>query len=97
MNGIETYEDVIAYYRETYFDSDIDVECLVREGATLQYSYWPNGVDSVIGAIASGFESASSIQTLLEKNEHLVDTEIEIHLVPNVVKLEQYRQNGFFN
>jgi len=97
LDGVETYEDVIKFYRETYFDSDIDVECLVREGASLQYSYWPNGLDSLYSSITTGFESASSIKNLIEKNEHLVDTEINTHLIPNVVKLEQYRQNGFFN
>ena len=97
MNGIETYEDVIAYYRETYFDSDIDVTCLVREGASLQYSYWPNGVDIMWVNLTAGFDNASSMKTLIEKNEHCVDVPIETYMVPNAVKLEQYRQNGFFN
>jgi hypothetical protein len=97
LDGIETYEDVIRYYRETYFSSDLDVEVLVREGVALDYSYWPNGVSSFWDPIVNGFTSASSVKALVEKNMHVSDTEFETHVIPNKVKLEQYRQNGFFN
>lgn len=95
LGDVETYGDVIEYYRTTYFDSDIDVEVLFRPGARLQYSYWPNKVDTIWQSITSSFSSTSSIKTLIEKVEHTVDTEIETYMIPNMVQLEIYRQNGY--
>ena len=96
LDDIESYSDVIAYYRETYFATDIDMECLVRENVKLQYSYWPNGVDAVWTNISTNLLTTSSIPSLLAKHSGVVDTEIEEHMVPNTVALEAYRQNGFF-
>jgi len=97
LDGIETFDDVIKFYRETYFDSDIDVEVLVRDGVALEYSYWPNNVSSFWTPIVNGFMTTSSVKNLLEKNMNVADTEFNTHVIPNKVKLEQFRQNGFFN
>lgn len=94
LGEIKTYGDVIQHYRDTYFTSDIDVICLFREGARLQYSYWPNGIDNIWASITSSFSTTASIAALLEKVEHTVDTEIETYMIPNTVQLEIYRQNG---
>ena len=67
MNGIESYDDLIAYYRNTYFTSDQDVEHLLRDGATLMYSYWPNGIDSVINNMTANLMASATVQGLVEK------------------------------
>lgn len=97
LEGEQNVDDVIAYYRNNYFDSDIDVEVLVRKGATLQYSYWPNGVDAIWSNISNGFTTASSISALIDKHSTSVDTQIEENIIPNQVKLEAYRQNGYID
>lgn len=97
MDGIETYEDVLNFYREEYFDSDLDVTLLVRDGAKLEYSYWPNGVEDMFYEIANGFKSVSNMKTLLENASKVVTTEINDYIVPNKVQLEKYRQAGYFN
>ncbi len=90
----KTYGDVKDYYLDTYFASDVDLTCLIREGAALQYSYWPNGCDSVWTGLSSGLLETSSIATLIEKNIHVVDTQINTHIVPNQAALEAWRQQG---
>ncbi len=97
LGDIETYDDVIDYYSETYFNSELDILCLVREGAALQYSYWPNGIDSIWSGITSDLLTASSVAALVEKYVHTVDTEIETHIMPNTVALEAWRQAGYFD
>ena len=97
LGDIESYSDIVEYYRNTYFETDIDVICLFREGARLQYSYWPNGVDGIWAGITGSFATTSSIKTLLEKVEHTVDTEIETYMIPNLVQLEIFRQNGIID
>ncbi len=97
MDGIETYDDVLKYYRDTYFETDLDMTMLVRPGTEFQYSYWPNGCDSVWSSInANNLLSASSVKTLIEKAAATTTAGIEEHMVPNKVALEKYRQNGFF-
>lgn len=95
LSGEETLEDVMDYYRTNYFESDVDMTCLVRDGATFQYSYWPNGVDDIWPNVAYNLFSASSVSALIEKYEHSVDTAIEENVIPNQVKLEQYREAGY--
>ncbi|MBQ5820410.1 MAG: hypothetical protein IIW31_04165 [Clostridia bacterium] len=97
MNGIESYNDLIAYYRNTYFTSDQDVEHLLRDGATLMYSYWPNGIDNVINNMTANLMASATVQGLVEKYVHSQDTAIEEHIVPNKVALEKYRSEGFFD
>jgi len=97
LNDVESGEDVVKYYRETYFDSDLDVKFLLMDGASLQYSYWPNGGDGALGTISDGLLTASSVKTLVENNVGITFDCVENYIVPNTVKLEQYRQNGFFN
>ncbi len=97
LGEIETYEDVLNYYSKTYFNSEVDLTCYVREGASLQYSYWPNGCDGVWNSLASGLMTASSMAQLIEKYVHLNDTELETHMVPNKVALEKWRQAGKFD
>ncbi len=92
LEDVESYTDVMQYYADTYFNSDIDLTCLVREGAKLQYSYWPNGCDAIWGQISSSLLTSSSVSTLVGKNIHMVDSEIETYIVPNQVKLEAWRQ-----
>ena len=96
LGDVETYEDVIAYYRETYFESDLDMTFLMRDGVSLQYSYWPNGVEEVWTNIDMDLLTASSISGMVKKFASTVDEEIETHMVPNTVAIEAYRQNGYF-
>lgn len=97
LGDIETYDDVIAYYRETYFDSDIDVECLMRPEAKIEYSYWPNNIGNAMGNVAANLAEASSVSALLGKYAHIDDEAIETYIIPNKIKLEAYRQNGYFS
>ena len=96
FDDIETYDDVISFYRETYFSSDLDVTCLVRPGVKLQYSYWPNGGYGIITQISNSLMTASSVSTLINKHAGVDDDVIETYMVPNAVAIEAYRQNGFF-
>jgi len=96
FDDIETYDDVIGFYRETYFSSDLDVTCLVRPGVKLQYSYWPNGGYGIISQISNSLMTASSVSTLINKHAGVDDDVIETYMVPNAVAIEAYRQNGYF-
>ncbi len=89
LGDIETYEDVLAYYRETYFSSDLDITCLVREGAKLSYSYWPNFFAADADLMASG-TIAVSVGKAIEKNREPVST----HIMPNKASIEAWRQQG---
>ncbi|MBQ5743440.1 MAG: hypothetical protein IIV79_04515, partial [Clostridia bacterium] len=92
LEGVETYQDVLDYYREDYFDSDIDVECLVRDGAALQYSYWPNGtIDKVWTDLEKEFLSASSVSSLVKRYANTISKDVETHILPNQVALQQWR------
>ncbi len=98
LAGVESYDDVVAYYRDTYFATDLDVEFLLREDAdSLQYSYWPNGGGDVWPAMATNFLSASSIPTLISKNVGLISECIETHMVPNQIVVESYRGAQYFD
>lgn len=97
LEDIETYEDVLDFYRGEYFDSDLDVELLVRDGAKLEYSYWPNGVEKMFTEINTGFKNASNMKSLLENAAKVVTSEINDYIVPNKVQLEKYRQAGYFD
>ena len=97
LNGIESFDDLISYYRETYFTSDLDVTFLLRDGATLMYSYWPNGVDSLWTNLGGGLLSAASVQGLVDKYAGSTDTMIDQHVVPNQVAIAKYRSEGFFD
>ncbi len=97
IGDVQTYDDVLAYYGETYFNSDIDLTCLVREGAKLQYSYWPNGVDSVWTGISDGLLTSSSISNLIGKYVTSTDKEIEEHVMPNQVALAGWKELGYFD
>ena len=91
-----TQQDVIDYYLNNYFESALDVEFLLRTGAdNLQYSYWPNGGGDVWPQMATAFLT-TNVATLIQKNGNVIDTCINDHMVPNQVKIEKYRQNGFF-
>ncbi len=97
LGDIRTYDDVLAYYRETYFNSDLDLELMVREGATLQYSYWPNGIDGIWNDLSSNLQSASSVSNLVSKYAPSIDDAVEEHVLPNMVALEIWRQAGYFD
>ena len=94
LGDAETKSDVVEYYRSTYFESDLDVKFLLMDGAKLNYSYWPNGGDEALKAVASGLMTASSVRTLVDKSTPLDLQAIESHIVPNTVQLEIFRQNG---
>ncbi len=97
LGEVETWEDILQYYSDTYFNSDIDLTCLIREGASLQYSYWPNGCDTIWSDLASSLLTSSSVTTLVQKNLHSADAGIETYMVPNKVELERWRQAGKFD
>jgi len=96
LDGMETQDDIIAYYRENYFATDLDVEFLLKQGASLQYTYWPNKGDVVIDSIASTIDVVSSAKTLIDRYAPQLDPIIEEHILPNKVAIEAYRQNGYF-
>ena len=86
---------MINYYRENYFDSDIDIEVLMRSNASLQYSYWPNdGMDGIYSQLAGGLMNASSMTTLISRYAASNDMKIEKHIVPNQIALHQYKLEG---
>lgn len=95
LDGIETYDDVIRYYRDTYFTSDLDVKFLLMDGAKLHYSYWPNGGDEALKKVAADLLGTSSVRTLVERMIPLDTAAIETYVIPNTVQLEIYRQNGY--
>ncbi len=94
LGDIKGYDDVMNYYLDTYFSSDVDITCLVRPGAKLQYSYWPNGCDAVWENLAGGLMTSSSIQGLIDKNLHSSDGPLENHMVPNQVALKAWKDAG---
>lgn len=92
---IETGEDIIEYYQEQYFDNEIDVECLLRPDAKLQYSYWPNDdLDLIYRSMAGDLFSMSSISAMIEKHHRMIDDAVETHMVPNQVKLDELKNAG---
>ena len=96
LEGTATYDDVVAYYRETYFETDLDMEILLNSGRdNLQYSYWPNGGDDTLNAINGSFLSAS-IANLIQSHAGLTDTVVNDYIVPNKVALEKYKAEGKF-
>ena len=97
LNGIESFDDLIAYYRDTYFTSDLDVAFLLRDGATLMYSYWPNGVDNLWSNLGGSLLTAATVQGVVDKFAGSTDAMIDQHVVPNQVALEKYRSEGFFD
>ncbi len=91
LDGVEDYEDVLDYYREKYFTSDIDMECLVRQGAILQYSYHPNdSIDTIWNAMASELLRTSSVSALINKHVDTKNIAIEKHILPNTLALAQW-------
>lgn len=93
----QTQQDVIDYYLNNYFDTELDVQFLLRTGANnLQYSYWPNGGGDVWPQMATAFLTGN-VATLIQKNGNIIDKCITEHMVPNQVQIEKYRQNGYFN
>jgi hypothetical protein len=98
MNGIETQADMVKYYRETYFDNDLDVQFMYRDGANLQYSYWPNDLDiATFDVIGNSLFTASSVENLLTKTLASADTIVETHLIRNQIELDKYKQAGYFD
>ncbi|MBQ1216509.1 MAG: hypothetical protein IIX85_00960 [Clostridia bacterium] len=97
LNGVEDYNGLIAYYRNTYFNSDLDVTYLLRDGATLMYCYWPNGLDAVWSNMANNLLAGATVKGVVDKYAGSVDTLIEEHVVPNTVAIEKYRAEGFFD
>ncbi len=94
LDGTPDYNSVLEYYRNTYFDTDTDMEILIQQGSNnLQYSYWPNNGDATLGAIAGSFLS-SSVTALLQANAGLVDSVVETYILPNKIALEQYKAEG---
>ena len=98
LAGVEDFDDVVDYYRDTYFATDLDVEYLLRSDAkSLQYSYWPNGGGDVWTAMGAGFVGASSVQVLIDKNVGLIEECITTHMLPNQVVIEGYRAAQYFD
>ncbi len=92
LEGVETYDDVLAYYSEEYFSSDLDLKCLVREGATLQYSYWPNGtIDGVWSELANNLLSSGSVSSLVKRYAGTIEKDVETHILPNQVELIRWK------
>ncbi len=98
LEGVEDYEDVLDYYREKYFNSDIDLECMVRDGATIQYFYHPNdSIDVIWDAMGKELLRSSSVSSLIGK---YVDTKREAmntHIIPNKVALDNWAKEGKFD
>lgn len=91
LGDVETYEDVLAFYSETYFDSELDVTMMVRPGATLQYSYWVNdGMDKIWTTFRDNMMIMSSVRSLIDKYAGTIDTAVETHIVPNKVVLDEW-------
>ena len=97
LNGVEDYKGLIDYYRNTYFNSDLDVTYLLRDGATLMYCYWPNGLDDVWKNISANLLTGATVKGVLDRYANSADTLIEEHVVPNTVAIEKYRAEGFFD
>ena len=96
LNGIETYEDVIQFYRDNYFETDLDVQMLVRQGASLQYSYWPNGGDKLF-SFSTKLPGSASISSIIESACNEAKATAENYILPNMVELEKYKQAGYFD
>ncbi len=97
LGDIQTYDDVLAYYGDTYFNTELDLTCMVREGAVLQYSYWPNEATTAISNISSNLLTAGSITTLVGKYAPANDAAVEEHILPNQVALYGWQQAGYFD
>ncbi len=97
LDDAKDYSEVKDYYLNTYFSSEADMTCLIREGANLQYSYWPNGCDAIWNQISSGLAQASSVAGLIGKHIHIVDAQIEENIVPNQVQLKAWKEAGKFD
>lgn len=96
LEGVKSYSDVVDYYASKYFESELDVELLFRTDATVQYSYWPNGL-GLFPIEGKDFNMASSMSALVNSAAHSQDHLIEEHVIPNKVALEKYRQAGYFD
>ena len=94
LGEIEKYSDVIDYYRETYFDTDLDVEFLLRDGVPMQYCYWPNKGDAWLTTVSTALPSSQSPNAILEKARVEIVPVIEEYILPNKIALEAYRQAG---
>jgi hypothetical protein len=97
LDGIKTKSDVFSYYRESYFDTDLDVTMLLRTGADLQYSYGLNGADSVWSSLRSGFMASTNMSSLVSKYSNVADDAINTYIVPNQKALKDYRDKGYFD
>ncbi len=89
LENVETYEDVLKFYSDTYFESELDLEMLVRPNAVLQYSYWPNdGIDGIWTSIGDKL-LILSVTSLINKYAGTINTAVEKHIVPNKVALQK--------
>ena len=97
LENVESYQDVIDYYGDTYFDSELDLEMLIRPDATLQYSYWPNdGIDTVWTTMRDQLMTLSA-SSLIDRYAGIIDTAVETHIVPNKVALQAWASEKNFD
>lgn len=96
VGEIQTFDDVLADYRENYFSTDIDVTCFLRPEGNFQYFYYARGNGKALENIMFELDTAASVEALVSKYANLDTEAIETHILPNKVALEKYRQAGYF-
>lgn len=97
LDGMQDYDDVLRYYRETYFKTYADAKMLLRKNGNLQYSYQLHGGNKVWETLAEKIVLSPYVIPVIENSIGTFASVAKENALPNKVALLQYWGAGYFN
>ncbi len=91
---VKDYRELLQYYRDTYFKSDVDLDCLMQTEGSTGYTYWVEGVCAPFYNISQNLMASTSVKTLVETSAERGDSAIENRVLANLHSLQKWREVG---
>jgi hypothetical protein len=89
MNGINSLEDLKAYYTSNLFFHPSDIEVIFDLAEAAEYNYWVESAWDSIAGITGGIANKSATE-LIEMYAPKLDTYLADYVIPNKQGLENY-------
>ncbi len=96
FDDVNDREDLLTYYRNTYFGKNSGVEILFLTRGTKTHYYPMAGGDVILDEICTGLLEAESVETLVKNAAEHQKELFELHDLSNLAALDRYRQSGYF-
>jgi hypothetical protein len=89
MEGIDTLEDLKAYYTTNLFFHKSDIELVFELASSAEYNYWVENVWGAVASITSNIRSKSATE-LIQTYAPKLDKYLTDYVIPNKQGLNNY-------